>query len=177
MVKSTASCLVDTNVPKIANQHLDIKAIPDNMLECVLACVERIQAIIDGKMRLVLDEGGDIFDEYRRQLSISGQPGIGDKFMKWIHDNQWASCDRVNVTKTSTGYAEFPQTDMLRKFDKSDMKFVATANAHPDKPLISVALDRGWWRHKSALKSNGIQIDFLCPAQAQQSDNRTKKAN
>lgn len=175
MAKMAAKCVVDTNVPKIANQHINMTAIPVDMLECVLACVEKIQNIIDGKLSLILDEGGEIFAEYRQQLSMSGQPGIGDAFMQWVHDNQWTKCDRITITKTGNGYGEFPDSAELKKFDKSDIKFVAVANAHSTKPPILVAIDRGWWNHKKALKDAGINIEFLCPAQIQQASARKTK--
>lgn len=134
-----AKYIVDTNVPKIANQQVDILAIPENMLGCVLACVEKIQQIISGKQILVLDEAGEIFEEYRKQLSMSGQPGIGDAFMQWVHDRQWMACERVAITKTGAIYHAFPTVPALEDFDKSDRKFVALANTHPEKPPIVAA--------------------------------------
>lgn len=75
-------CLVDTNVPKTANlaTQPDPQAnVPD---ACVLACIEAIEHVIR-KRGLVIDAGDEIFDEYRQQLSMKGQPGLGDRFMKW----------------------------------------------------------------------------------------------
>jgi hypothetical protein len=49
------------------------------------------------------------------------------------------------------------------------------ANAHSAKPPIQVAIDRGWWNHKDALKEAGINVEFLCPDQIQQASVRKTK--
>jgi hypothetical protein len=163
-------------VPKIANMHVNITEIENEMLGCVLACIQKIQEIISGARQLVLDEDGEIFNEYRQQLSLSGQPGLGDSFIQWVHDNQWSKCDRIKINKTDPNhYIEFPNTPALSKFDKSDIKFVAVANACKRKPTICVAIDRGWWTHKQALEDSGITVDFLCPDQIAKSSERSKK--
>ena len=95
---------------------------------------------------------------------MKGQPGVGDRFMKWVHDNRWSLPDsqRVNITKNSDSYNEFPEHKELVNFDLSDRKFVAAANAHPDKPPILQATDSKWWGWKDALRDVGINVHFLC---------------
>lgn len=160
-------CLVDTNVPKTANlatQPDPESNVPD---ACVLACIEAVEHVIK-KRGLVIDAGDEIFDEYRQQLSMKGQPGVGDRFMKWVHDNRWSLPDshRVNITKNGESYDEFPIHDGLDDFDKSDRKFVAAANAHCEKPPILQATDSKWWGWKDALAEVGITVHFLCPEYA-----------
>ena len=155
-------CLVDTNVAKTANLAAQIRTlVPD---ACVLACIEAIEHVIK-KRGLVIDDGDEIFDEYRRQLSMKGQPGVGDEFMKWVHDNRWSLPDsqRVSITKSGDSYDEFPAHDGLEDFDISDRKFVAVSNAHPRKPAILQATDSKWWGWKKALEEVGIAIHFVCP--------------
>ncbi len=120
--------MFDTNVPKNANLAIDPKDIPDELIVCVLACVEAVEHVVK-KGWLVVDSGEEIFDEYRNNLSMSGQPGVGDKFMKWVHDNQWnvQKVDRINITKNGESYDEFPAHAVLTAFDNSDRKFVAVA--------------------------------------------------
>jgi len=95
-------CLVDTNVP--INANLATNPDPDSDVpdECVLACVEAIDHVVK-QGGLVLDSDDEIFTEYRNHLSLSGQPGVGDGFMKWVHDNRWTfpDVDRVPITKTA----------------------------------------------------------------------------
>lgn len=114
---------------------------------------------------MVIDAGDEIFDEYRRQLKLQGQPDVGDRFMKWVHDNRWSLPDsqRVNITKSGDSYREFPRHDGLDHIDNSDRKFIAVANAHPDTPPILQATDSEWWGWKDALRDVGINVHFLCP--------------
>lgn len=157
-------CLVDTNVPKTANLAIDPAAIPDELVSCVLACVEAVNHVVNNG-GLVIDCGDEIFTEYRKQLSMRGQPGVGDRFMKWVHDNRWnfPDADRVTITKHGDSYDEFPDHAGLINFDKSDRKFIAVANAHPDKPPVLQAADSKWWGWKDSLAEVGVSVHFLCP--------------
>ena len=98
-------------------------------------------------------------------LKLSGQRGLGDVFMMWVHDRRWSldASQRVSVTRSGDSYDEFPPHDGLEDFDISDRKFVAVSNAHPDKPPILQATDSKWWGWKEALKECGIEVAFLCP--------------
>jgi len=109
MSKLPQKCLFDTNVPKNANLAIDPVDIPDELTACVLACVEAVEHVVK-KGGLVVDSGEEIFDEYRNNLSMSGQPGVGDRFMKWVHDNRWKfpQEDRVTITRNGDSYNEFP---------------------------------------------------------------------
>ena len=165
MGKFPDKCLIDTNVPKTAN--LAGKAgHPQELINCVLRCVEAITYYTEHG-GLVMDAGDEIFTEYRRQLSFSlrGEPGVGDKFMKWVNDNRWGFPpeDRVRITKNGDTYNEFPHHDGLSEFDISDRKFVAVANAHRDNPPILQGTDSKWWGWQDALRDVGIEVDFLCP--------------
>ena len=110
--------VVDTNVPKTANLALAPGKIPQELVECVIACIEVVEHV-QKRGGLVIDSGDEIFDEYRRQLSMKGQPGVGDGFMKWVHDNRWKfpNADRVKITKNGNSYNEFPKHDDSDRFD------------------------------------------------------------
>lgn len=157
-------CIVDTNVPKTANLATQPNPDSDVSDACVLACIEAVDHVIK-KRGLIIDTGDEIFDEYRQQLSMKGQPGVGDRFMKWVHDNRWSlpDSDRVAISRNDDSYDEFPAHDGLKNFDKSDRKFVAVANAHSEKPPILQATDSKWWGWKDALAEVGITVQFLCP--------------
>jgi hypothetical protein len=155
---------VDTNVPKTANLATQPDPGSGISAACVLACVEAIKHVIEER-GLVIDAGNEIFDEYLKQLSMKGQPGVGDKFIKWVHDNRWSlpDADRVTITKNGDSYNEFPTHNDLKDFDRSDRKFVAVANAHVKKPPILQATDSKWRGWKDALAEVGITVKFLCP--------------
>ncbi len=90
--------------------------------------------------------------------------------MKWVLTHQ---ADPIRITRVSitpipdsedgNDFEEFPQHPGLRAFDRSDRKFVATANACPGKPPILQASDSKWQGWKTALGEAGITVKFLCP--------------
>ena len=156
-------CLVDTNVPISANLATKPDQDSDVPDTCVLECIRQIQGITKNG-GLVVDDAGEFFSEYISNLSLSGQPGVGDTFAKWVHDNQWntSKVTRVTITKNGDSYDEFPDHDGLIQFDNSDRKFIAVANTHPAKPPVLQATDSKWWGWKDTLKEVGITVQFLC---------------
>lgn len=163
MARSPAVCLVDTGVPLVANGQA-AQASP----ACVVACTN---ALLDVTRQggLVLDSLGEILREYRHKLLRAGQRGPGDEFLLWVITNEWnpGKCHRVTLTRASPDppfYAEYPPDPALAHFDPSDCKFVAAANAHPQRPPILVSVDTDWANAHEALRSVGIQVEELCPA-------------
>lgn len=156
--------VVDTNVPVVANGRA-AQASP----ECVLACVEALRGIVR-RERIVLDEGMLILREYMANLSMSGQPGVGDAFMKWVWNVQavTARCESVRITPAARDgetFEEFPDDPELIGFDPSDHKFGAVALASRSHPEILNAVDSDWWTFRVALGRHGIRLRFLCPEQ------------
>lgn len=157
----TLKSVVDTNVPITANLASKIEEVPEEMLNCVNRCIEVLEGIMQ-KGGLVLDYSDEIFNEYRRYLSLSGQPGVGDTFLKWTYLHGWGeSCDRVHITPSAFGYEEFPDNPKLKKFDPADKKFIAVANAHKDNPIVYQATDSKWWNFKDSLEDSGIKVEFI----------------
>lgn len=155
------SVVIDTNVAVVANGRTEQAG-----LDCVEACLDALDKAQKGL--IVLDDMNLILDEYRRNLSASGQPGAGDAFLKWVYDRQADArhCERVHITPKpgmEGEFEEFPDDIELAGFDRSDRKFVAAARASRHKPRILNAVDRDWWDFRSALKNHGVHVDFLCP--------------
>ena len=164
--------VIDTNVPAVAN------ATDSEFPACVAACVRHLTSFL-ACGRLVLDDGWRILREYMGNLHSSGQPGVGDAFLKWALTNQFnpQRCCLVRITPRDgcpTDFAEFPTDPRLRSFDPSDRKFIAVAVAHPERPPVHQALDRKWWQHRSALRDNGVDVNFLCPDAIEQLDERKR---
>lgn len=158
-------CLVDTNIPALANGTTD-----EELSKLSDDCIDMLMHL-KKQGGLVLDEGDRIFDEYRTNLRLSGQPGFGDQFMKWVHDNRWNEqhCRQIPITCTDESnqiFEEFPEHPDLKDFDVSDRKFVAVANADHLNPSIMQAVDYKWWGWKDALKEAGIEVRFLDPTLA-----------
>lgn len=168
--------VIDTNVPKVANGGQ-----PQASPGCEEACILALREVTKSGI-LVLDEEGLIFKEYMNQLSLRGQPGMGDQFMKWVHDNQHTEgrCTRVHLDpaeRSQNQFREFPTALALQTFDPSDRKFVAVALAHGGNPPVQVAVDSGWWIHRAPLKQAGVCIDFLCPIDIKRAARRRRKGS
>ena len=152
--------VVDTNVPIVSNGHT-----PQASLECRRTCISMLNQIKESN-RVVLDDRGLIMAEYRKKLSFAGQPGLGDAFFKWVHENQanLERCLKVRVVlDEARGFREFPDDPALDGFDPDDRKFVAVALASGLSPTIYDATDPGWWDHRVALQQAGVNVYFLCP--------------
>ena len=163
--KTTSLRIVDTNVPITANLATKPSEIPKELIDCVAACVEAISQVRNN-MTVVIDAGNEIFDEYVNNLDLSGQNGVGNAFLKWVHDNLWGwpEENRVVIHPDGNGsYREFPTHGGLVDFDPSDRKFIAVANAHIEKPPILQATDSKWWGWREALAESGVRVEFLCP--------------
>ena len=155
---------MDTNVAIVANGQADHA---DD--DCSRACAKELKRIRK-ECCLVMDYNGDIFEEYKRYLSMSGQPGPGDAFFKWLLENQGNEnhCLWVMINDDHhRGYQEFPNDPELANFDRSDRKFVAVARAaatdDDSPPTILNASDTDWWYHREGLEAHGINIKSLCP--------------
>ena len=70
--------VIDTNVPIAANgrnTHADE--------QCQLNCINFLDEIRT-KSIVLLDNEDFLFDEYKKYLSFHGEPGVGDKFFKYL---------------------------------------------------------------------------------------------
>jgi hypothetical protein len=153
--------VVDTNVLVVANGKT-----PHASKECILACIEEIDKIYRSHNIIVLDDAWHILREYGNNLRDEGEPGLGDAFLKWLHQNNsnLLHCEQVPITPLPGGsFSEFPREESLAGFDPSDHKFVAVSRAHPHNPPILNAVDTDWWHFRHSLQRHGIEIVFLCP--------------
>jgi len=155
------TAVVDTNVAVVANRRSQ-QASPD----CVITCVERLRQIMSGWVKLVLDDMWRIIGEYMRNLRSSGEPGVGDAFLRWVLTNKDnpERCELVTITPVDTenDFREFPSDPALSDFDPSDRKFIAVALAHPQKPPVLQAVDSKWWGFRDVLQRNGVAVEFIC---------------
>jgi hypothetical protein len=153
--------VVDTNVAVVANQKTP-QASPD----CLQACLNALPRITE-KGIVVLDDAMHILKEYMDNLSLSGQPGLGDAFLKWVWNHQGTvRCERVHITPKpgeEHTFEEFPSDPDLENFDLSDRKFVAVARSSHRKPPVLNAVDTDWWIFRTPLKKYKVRVQFLCP--------------
>jgi hypothetical protein len=151
--------IVDTNVLLVAS-----KKAPQASLTCVLACIKYLQNLKESGI-LVIDSNRLIIREYENKNSSTGQPGVGDAFLKWVHTHQATNrCEQVPITQIAENdFTEFPKSPSLEKFDPSDRKFVAVALTHHAKPAIANAVDSDWRNYEQAFQEHGVKLNFLCP--------------
>jgi len=153
--------VVDTNVPVVAN-HRD-----GGSYACASKCARALLEIKNHGV-IAIDDGDHILSEYRAYCSVAGQPGPGDSFIRWIHDNRGRAdlVHAITITPSVAGkhqFVEFPEHKDLDAFDPADEKFVAVANAHPEKPPVLQASDSKWHAWSAALHELRITVQFLCP--------------
>lgn len=149
--------VVDTNVAVVANGRAGHAS-----LSCRQAAVEFLSALVS-RGRVVLDLQGVIQEEYRRYLSPSGQPGVGDRFFQVILQSAPSRVERIELARDEVGaFVDFPTDPRLETFDPDDRKFVAAAR----KAAVPVAnaVDSDWLDHLAALNRNGIVVEFVCGA-------------
>lgn len=155
-----AAVVIDVNVPIVANFGHE-----QANLECIQACT---QALTAARNQLVLvDDAQRILSAYRKYLSHSGQPGLGDAFFKWLWQNQANKehCVQITVTpvgNSGTNFAEYPTDPELAIFDPNDRIFVAVAKASRLDAEILNASDTDWWQARKAFVRNGVRLRFLC---------------
>ncbi len=154
-----AAFIVDVNVAIVANGKS-----PQADDRCELSCIRSLKDIQQNM--ICLDDGDRIFKEYRAHLSLSGQPGVGDEFIYWLHQNCYTPsiCERVTIREhPGRGFEEFPDDPALTAFDRSDRKYAAVARASRHSPHILNAVDSDWRNFESELSRHGINVSELCP--------------
>lgn len=150
------SFAVDTNVGVAANgrgTHAD--------LNCQLACVERLEQVAKNGV-VAVDDSGLIFEEYRKHLRLAGQPGVGDRFVKHVHERQHSEerVRRFRITPSKDdrrGFDELPENTL----DRSDRKFLAVAVVA--NATVLNATDSDWGKERSLIDELGVRVEELCP--------------
>ena len=151
--------VVDTNVAVVSNGETEQAG-----ADCEESCVAVLRQSMEHG-RFLLDESDLILEEYRKRLSPSGQPGLGDAFFRFVWENQADErhCRKVKITPNDErGFDEFPDDPSLAGFDTDDRKFAAVAIAAGSAPKILNASDTDWWNHRHELRRHGVEIEFLC---------------
>ncbi len=157
-----SAIVIDTNVLLMADGQ------GKHMSEaCRTECEDRLRRV-QAKEQVVLDFCWLILSEYQNKLDPNRQPTPGSLFVKWVLQRQgmkrhvsWVAITPTDAEQTK--FKEFPPDATLEAaFDPADRKFVAAANAHPEKPPILESADSKWLGWGPKLAAHGIRIEFLC---------------
>jgi hypothetical protein len=157
--------VVDTNVLRVASKKAEQAS-----ANCVLNCINVIIQIKEQKFKLVLDDLGEILDEYGKRLKEEPFSAWGKNFYIWLKKNQYTYCEFVPIKpiENENNYEEFPQDPDLVGFDNDDRKFVAVALKYAEvyatePPPIFNAVDSDWADYDVVWKKYNIEIRYLCP--------------
>lgn len=153
-------CVVDTNVPIVANGRADLGGAQLPSPGCRLAAVTFLRELARTG-RAVLDVAGAIQEEYRRHLNPRGQPGVGDRFYQVVLHSAPHLVERVDLPLRENGeYENLPQSLIDVDFDLSDRKFAALA-CRAGVPVIN-ATDSDWVNAADALAAESIEVRHIC---------------
>ena len=153
--------IVDTNVARLANGEWG-----KDFKECEESCINWLERIMQGEMKLVLDMEWIILGEYSDNLHSRGAD-VGDRFLAWSLRNRTnpEQCDLVSITPVANlenEFEEFPKDPELENFDPDDRILIAVAHKHPQKPPILQAVDSQWLDFRDALSRYGVKVEFIC---------------
>ena len=145
--------VIDTNVLIAANGRSNTHA----SVRVELESARFLAAIIQGDGTVLEDSSSYVFDEYKRYMQFSGQPGIGDKFFRWFLTNRYSSHRVESVPLEPDRPVSTYLPDELRAFDPSDHKWIAIyLEGHGDR--IVNATDSDWAEAADALAKHGVSV-------------------
>ncbi len=158
--------VVDTNVI-LAAKGMSEQA----WQECVVACQERLDEIIEGSERVVIDDNWIILGEYINYLEdedLTTNVRNGGHFLEWFIRNYEnpEKCVQVHITPSEDeiGFEELPNA--FSEFDSDDKKFITVAvvyeNEHHQKATRLQSVDSQWYGSLEVFIENGLIIEFLC---------------
>lgn len=153
-------CVVDTNVPIVANGRPDPSDPRPPSIDCRKAAILFLRELVTSGTILV-DAAGEVLAEYRRYLNPHGQPGVGDRFYQTILMSHPARVKRVDLPmREDSQYVDLPQPIIDSGFDPSDRKFAALA-VKVGAPVYN-ATDSDWIEQGEVLAAEGVEVVHLC---------------
>lgn len=155
--------ILDTNVLIVANG----READHTSEDCESACRLFLKKLKDEGCLHLLDDEGEIWDEYKKYCRYKGMPGAGDAHFKWLADNMGNEkvVQQMELKDEANKYPQIPSPD-YDKFDKGDRKFLALAFEAIKEgytPIIINATDmRSWPKFKQELEKAGVEVEQLC---------------
>ena len=165
--------IVDTNVPLTAAGTNDVAS--DT---CQQRCVQFIDGVLKGEIKVVIDEDNEILFEYGKNVPVLNRSeDLAGQFLIHLYNHQFNSAfvQRLTLEKNAFGqYADYPDNEdnwttndvRCKRFDPDDKKWVALAlrfksETGSDAPIVNAA-DRCWIAFAAQLKSVGAALETLC---------------
>lgn len=157
--------IIDTNVALLAGTP--VSKIPSEELICAQKCVRFINDFLNNpESKIVLDRDGRILREYKSVYAkLGSQPSLASAFHRWVCTRITKDIDPMDFVElheiSQNVFKEYPDDERIKKFDPSDRKFIAVANAHQEHPAIIEGSDCKWWGIRQALEELGIKVTFM----------------
>lgn len=149
--------ILDTNILIFANDPYS--AVDKNVpVECLEQCALLVQQIQQSGC-IVLDEDGEIINEYMNNLGHAGKPGLGAAFAKWVFNNQFSSPNILRVDVNSTHITTIDAL-LLQSCDPSDKKFLYTSRS--SGASIVQSADCKWLLWETLLFQQGVALEYIC---------------
>lgn len=160
------AAVIDTNV------ILTAKGMSEQACdECVTVCQERLDQIIEGPEKVVIDDDWIILREYINYLEdddSTTDPRNGGSFLEWFIRNYEnpEECVQVPITPSEdgTGFEELPGA--FSGFDSDDKKFIAVAvvyeQAYQQQATLLQSVDSQWYGSRNLFIENGLRVKFIC---------------
>ena len=139
--------------------------------ECVTACQERLDEIIEGSERVIIDDNWIILNEYNNYLEeddSTTDARTGGLFLEWFIRNYMnpEQCVQVSITlsEDGTSFEELP--DAFSDFDSDDKKFITVAvvyeQAYQQQATLLQSVDSQWYGSRNLFIENGLIVEFIC---------------
>ncbi len=139
--------------------------------ECVTACQERLNEIIEGSEKVVIDDNWIILGEYIDYLEdddSTTDTRNGGHFLEWFIRNYENSeaCVQVPINPSADGTSFEELSNEFSPFDSDDHKFIAVAVVYEDvyqqKATILQSVDSQWYEARQVFIENNLIVEFIC---------------
>jgi len=161
--------VVDENVLVVANdltkETLGLAtSFPDASEDCRISCAEYLHDIVKNG-RIILDSDSEYFDKYRSHASLSGQPGVGDVFLRMVYERGYVTSWATRITIRNGDDYLLPDSFKSSPFDNDDYLWVAGAYNSTSPSEIANACDSDYDECVDDLNAIGVRVNQLCAGQ------------
>ena len=158
--------VVDENVLVVANDLTRlsrglIAISPQVSGECQLACVTFIEELMTNDT-IVIDDGTLFLEKYKSHCSFSGQPGIGDAFLRAVFERGYSNDWVTRVTIVDGEGFRLPAAFLGCGFDNDDMLWIAAAFNGPLDTMVANACDSDYQDFEATIAGIGVAVLEIC---------------
>ena len=159
------NAVVDENVLIVANDltrlSLGMQPVcPEANDQCRLRCAEALERLMKTG-GVSLDDGMEVLNKYKAHCSFSGQPGIGDAFLRAVFERGYVPEWAERVTVRDGAEILLPAAFLESAFDNDDHIWVAISYNSNHTPIIINAVDSDYRIFRAELDAIGVRVEEL----------------